>query len=321
MEETFVWGDTRRFNSYAGYFKRTFGERIQKLTIDAGFTCPNRDGTVGTGGCTYCDNRAFNPSYCSPQKTITQQIAEGIDFHARRYRRASKFLAYFQAFSNTHAPLAKLKELYSEALQHPQVIGLVIGTRPDCIDAEKLDYLAELAEKHYIIVEYGVESCYDKTLQLINRCHDFACAQKAITETAKRGLKVGAHFIFGLPGESLNDMLNEAAIISQLPLDTVKFHQLQFVKGTKMAKEFEQSPAGFHQFTVDGYIDFFVQFAEQLNPQIVIERFAGEVPPKYLAEKKWELLRNDQLLVMFEKRLEELDTWQGKLYVEDKKAK
>lgn len=312
--DTFSWGDTRRFNSYAGYFKRVFGERVQKLTIDAGFTCPNRDGTLARGGCTYCDNKAFNPSYCNSSKSITQQITEGIEFHAKRYRRATQYLAYFQAYSNTHAKLDKLKELYNEALQHPQVIGLVIGTRPDCVDSEKLDYLAELSKNHYIIIEYGVESCYDRTLEKINRCHDFACAQWAINETAKRGIKVGAHFMFGLPDESLSDMLNEADIISQLPLNTVKFHQLQLVKGTKMAREFQQNPSRFKQFTVEEYIDFFVQFVERLNPSIVIERFAGEVPPRYLDEIKWELLRNDQLLVMFEKRLDELDTYQGRLF-------
>ena len=312
--DKFVWGDTRRFNSYAGYFSRTFGGRVQKLTIDAGFTCPNRDGTVGVGGCTYCDNNAFNPSYCMPQKSVTQQIEEGIEFHTKRYRRANRFLAYFQAYSNTHAPIEELKELYNEALRHPQVIGLVIGTRPDCIDTEKLNYLAELSEQYYIIVEYGVETCYDRTLQRINRCHTFACAEQAIVETAKRGIKTGAHFIFGLPGETINDMLAEADIISRLPLNTVKFHQLQFIKGTKMATEFEENPVGFHQFAVEEYIDFFVKFVEHLNPDIVIERFVGEVPPRYLAEIKWELLRNDQLLVMFEKRLEELNTYQGRLY-------
>ena len=315
--KTYVWGDNRRFNSYAGYFKRTFGKRVQKLAIDAGFTCPNRDGTIGVGGCTYCDNNAFNPSYCSPQKNITQQLNEGIEFHAKRYRRASQFLAYFQAYSNTHAPLEKLKTLYNAALQHQQVIGLVIGTRPDCVDDEKLDYLARLSEDYYIAVEYGVETCYNKTLKHINRCHSFECAKNAIENTAKRGIKTGAHFIFGLPEESLDDMLAEAAIISQLPLNTVKFHQLQLVKGTKMAQEFEEHSGRFCQFTVNEYIDFFVKFVEHLNPNIVIERFAGEVPPRYLANHKWELLRNDQLLVMFEKKLEELNTYQGKLFCQN----
>lgn len=314
--KTYPWGDHRRFNSYANYFKKTFGGRVQKLSIDAGFTCPNRDGTVGRGGCTYCNNDSFNPSYCTPQKSVSQQLSEGMEFHARRYRNADMFLAYFQAYSNTYSTLDKLKALYNEALSHPKVIGLVIGTRPDCVDAEKLDWLAEVAEKHYLAIEYGIESCFDRTLNRINRCHDFDCSKRAVEETAKRGIKTGAHFMFGLPGESLDDMLSEAAILSKLPLHTVKFHQLQIIKGTRMAKEYIASPNDFHQFTVDGYINFLCEFSEQLRPDLVIERIVGEVPPRFLAEPAWCLLRNDQLLARYEKRMEERDTWQGKRYSE-----
>lgn len=314
-KHTYPWGDNRRFNSYAGYFKRTFGERVQKLTIDAGFTCPNRDGTIGTGGCTYCNNDAFNPSYCQPAKPVTQQLDEGIQFHANRYRRAKKFLAYFQAYSNTYAPIEQLKKLYNEALNYSNIIGLVIGTRPDCISEELLDYFAELSERYYIIIEYGIESCYNRTLERINRGHTFEKALWALEETKKRGVKTGAHFIFGLPNESNEDMLAEAKIISQLPLDTVKFHQLQIIKGTVMEKEFAYNPNEFIRFTVDSYIDFFIDFVEQLNPSIVIERFAGEVPPRFLSIPAWGLIRNDQLLALFEKRLEERNTWQGKLFI------
>lgn len=310
----FPWGDNRRFSSYAGYFKRVFGERVQKLTIDAGFTCPNRDGTVGTGGCTYCNNDAFNPSYCQSVKPITQQLDEGVEFHANRYRRAKKFLAYFQAYSNTYAPLEQLKKLYGEALSYPNIIGLVIGTRPDCISEEVLDYLAELSKQYYIIVEYGIESCYNTTLERVNRGHTFEKAVWALEETKKRGIKTGAHFIFGLPGESVEAMIAEAGIISQLPLDTVKFHQLQIIKGTVMEKEYALNPNEFVRFTVDSYINFFIDFVEQLSPNIVIERFAGEVPPRFLAVPAWGLIRNDQLLAMFEKRLAERNTWQGRLY-------
>lgn len=313
-QTTYPWGDQRRFNSYANFFRKTFGGRVQKLSIDAGFTCPNRDGTAGRGGCTYCNNDSFNPSYCTPKKSVTQQLAEGMEFHARRYRSADMFLAYFQAYSNTYASLEKLKELYNEALTHPKVIGLVIGTRPDCVDAEKLDWLAEVARTKYLAVEYGIESCYDRTLERINRCHDFACAQWAVEETVKRGIKTGAHFMFGLPGESLDDMLAEAVTISQLPLHTVKFHQLQIIKNTRMAKEYIAKPDDFHRFSVDGYIDFFCKLSEQLRPDIVIERIVGEVPPRFLAVPAWCLMRNDQLLARYEKRMEELDTWQGRLY-------
>jgi radical SAM protein (TIGR01212 family) len=305
----------RRFNSYAGYFRRRFGRRLQKVAINAGFTCPNRDGSLATGGCTYCDNRAFNPSYCLPRKSITQQINEGIDFHAHhRYKEAQQYLAYFQAYSNTYAPLEALRERYGEALRHPLVAGIVVGTRPDCIDEARLAYLSELARDKYVAVEYGVESCYDRSLQRINRGHDFAAAQRAIEATAQRGISVGAHLIFGLPGESKSDMLREAALLSALPLTTVKFHQLQLIQGTRMAQEFTERPQDFVRFEVAEYVDFFVDFLERFNPNIVVERFAGEVPPRFLAHAGWGLVRNEQLLAMLDKRLEERGTWQGRLY-------
>ncbi len=305
----------RRFNSYAGYFKRNFGQRMQKVTINAGFTCPNRDGSIARGGCTYCDNGAFNPSYCLPQKSVTQQINEGIEFHAsHRYKDTQRYLAYFQAYSNTYAPLDKLRKLYDEALQHPLVDGLIIGTRPDCVDNEKLDYIAEIAREKYVSVEYGVESCYDKTLLRINRGHDFACAKNAIEATARRGINVGAHIIFGLPGEAKEDMLHEAEILSALSLHSIKFHQLQIVKNTQLAREFFEKSQDFVRFTIPEYIDFFIDFLEHFNPNIVIERFAGEVPPRFLAHSDWGLIRNEQLLNMLDKRLLERDTWQGKFY-------
>jgi uncharacterized protein len=310
----FPWGHQRRFNSYAEYFKREFGGRVQKLAVDAGFTCPNRDGTRGIGGCTYCDNDAFNPSYCHPEKSVATQLREGIEFHENRYRRASRYLAYFQPYSNTYAPLEKLKEIYSQALSFPQVIGLVIGTRPDCIDESKLEYFSELAENHYIIIEYGIESCYDKTLKRINRGHTFEEAVQALELTAKFGLHSGVHLIFGLPGESRDEMMQEAVILADLPINNIKFHQLQIIKGTRMAVEFKQSPSDFLQFTLEEYIDFIIDFTERLNPAFVIERFAGEVPPKFLAGPGWGLIRNDQVLNRIEKRMEERDTYQGRLY-------
>ena len=198
----YIWGDDRPYNSYSSYFRRRFGERVQKVAINAGFSCPNRDGKVGFGGCTFCNNEAFTPSYCQPTKSITQQIEEGIEFHRRRYRTASRYLAYFQSFSNTYAPLDTLRSRYDEALSHPDIVGIVVGTRPDCISAEILDYFAELNSDHYVTIEYGVESCYDESLKRINRGHDFACARRAIEMTAERGLAVGAHFVLGLPNES-----------------------------------------------------------------------------------------------------------------------
>ncbi|NTW31777.1 MAG: TIGR01212 family radical SAM protein [Bacteroidetes bacterium] len=309
----FPWKHIRRFNAYTNYCHNTFGERIQKLSINAGFTCPNRDGTIGTKGCIYCNNSAFNPSYCSSLKSITQQINEGIEFHTVRYRKANKYLAYFQPFSNTYAHLEILKLKYEEALQHPQVIGLVIGTRPDCVDNEKLDFIEELSLKHFISVEYGMESCYNETLNLINRGHTFEQTIKAIEETAKRSIHVGAHLIFGLPGEDISKMLDEATIISKLPVTTIKFHQLQIIKDTTIEAQFNNNPKQFHIFKLDEYIDFIIDFTERMNPAIMIERYTAEVPPRYLVKGGFGLLRTDQILQKIEKRMEERKTWQGRL--------
>lgn len=310
----YSWGHNRRFNSYTEYIRKTFGGRVQKVVVDAGFTCPNRDGTRGTGGCTYCNNDAFNPSYCNPIEPIPLQISKGIDFHSVRYRRASRFLVYFQPYSNTYASLTLLKKLYEEALSFPDVAGLVIGTRPDCVDEEKLEYLAELSRQWFIQVEYGVESCYDKTLERINRGHGFELSREVIRRTHDLGIRTGAHFIFGLPGESVEEMMAEAGMISTMPVDTVKFHQLQVVKGTRMEQEYTHNPTAFHQFSLDGYIDFIIRFIETLSPSIVIERFAGEVPPQLLHHLNWDLIRYDEVLKRIEKELERRDAFQGKKF-------
>ncbi len=310
----YLWGHPRRFNAYSNYFKSEFGERVQKLSIDAGFTCPNRDGSVGVGGCTYCNNNAFNPSYCLPQKSVEQQIGEGIEFHANRYRRTNKYLAYFQAYSNTYGGIDELKIKYEQALQFPEVIGLVIGTRPDCINEDLLKYFKELSEKYYLIVEYGIESCYDRTLLRINRGHNYQQAVDAIDLTASYGIKTGAHMIIGLPGESRSEILHEAEILSKLPLNNIKFHQLQIIKDTLMEKEYQQFPERFKFFELDEYVEFMIDFLERLNPSFVVERFAGEVPPRFLAGPGWGLIRNDQILNLIEKRLKERDSWQGRLF-------
>lgn len=303
-----------RYNSYIGYFRKTYGERLQKVVVDAGFTCPNRDGLAGTGGCTYCDNAAFHPGYSTAGVPIHEQIDEGIKFHRVRYRKAEKFLAYFQPYSNTYAPLGRLREVYEEALSHPLVAGIVIGTRPDCVDEDKLDYLASLAREHVVVIEYGIESVYDRTLQRINRGHSFEEAVRAVEMTAARGLTQGAHFIFGLPGESVEDMLGYAPIINKLPLHSVKFHQLQIVRSTAMEREFAARPSDFVTFSLDEYLDFIADLLERLRPDLYIERFAGEVPPRFVNSTPWGLLRNTELIRLLEQRLEQRNTFQGRLY-------
>lgn len=316
----------KRYNSFVGYFKRKYGERLQKIVLDAGFTCPNRDGKVGRGGCTYCDNAAFHPSYSTSGKSLHQQLDEGIEFHKVRYRTTEYYLAYFQSYSNTYAPLERLKSLYEDALSHPDVVGIVIGTRPDCVDEEKLDYLESLTRSDYpggrqskpfenpiVIVEYGIESCYDSILTRINRGHDFETARRAVHMTASRGIDVGAHFILGLPGETRRMMLDACALINELPLRSAKFHQLQIVKGTRMEKEYAESPEDFERFTLDEYLDFFTDMLERLRPDLYIERFAGEVPPRFVNETPWGLIRNVELLRLLDAKLQQRQTWQGRL--------
>jgi radical SAM protein (TIGR01212 family) len=310
----YPWGNERRFNSYSSYFRDRWGARVQKVSIDAGFTCPNRDGSKSYGGCTYCRNDAFNPSYCHPSKSVAEQIQEGIKFHKWRYDEAVSYLAYFQAYSNTYAPLETLKKIYEEALGYPDVVGLIIGTRPDCVDAEKLEYLKYLSGRCYLAIEYGIESCYNKTLKRINRGHTFEDAVSALEMTSALGINTGAHFIFGLPGETREEMLAQVEFISELPIRTVKFHQLQIMKGTSMETEFRNNPGDFELFEWEEYLDFFISFLERLNPAIVVERFTGEAPPRYLSGEGWGKKRTDQIVNLVEKRLEELNTWQGRLY-------
>jgi uncharacterized protein len=307
---TYPWGHNRRFNSYPEYMRKTFGGRVQKLTLDAGFSCPNRDGTKGKGGCTFCLNDAFNPSYCVSEKSIAQQIHEGIRFHEKRYRRATQYLAYFQAYSNTHGSVDKLSRLYREALEINGVIGIVIGTRPDCMDDDKLELLKELNKKCHVVVEYGIESVYDKTLNRVNRCHTFEEARIAIIKTAEAGIHTGGHMIFGLPGESRDDMLKSSRILSELPLNSVKFHQLQIFKGTAMEQEYLQCPEDFMLFSENEYLNFMVEYIALLKPEIIIERIAGETPPRYAVHRPWGP-RYDQILVKFEQMLEKRNVWQG----------
>lgn len=313
MGMNYTWGSERRLNTYSDYFKREFGGRVQKITLDAGFTCPNRDGTSGTGGCTFCNNKAFNPSYNDPEKSIESQILQGMKFHKTRYRKANRFLAYFQAYSNTYSSLEHMQSLYEQALEVPGIIGIVVGTRPDCVDEDKLNYFQELSLKHYVTVEYGIESVINRTLQRVNRGHDVEKSLWAVRETARRGIRVGGHMIIGLPGEDRQDFLDSGRELSRWPLNNIKFHQLQIIRHTAMAREFEERPREFVSFTLEEYLELMMEIVEQLNPSIVVERIAGEVTPGMGIRDGWGI-RYDRVLQAFEDLLEKHDTWQGKKF-------
>ena len=300
------------FNDFGGYMRRNFDFKVQKISIDGGFTCPNRDGTKGTGGCTYCNNRTFNPAYCHRNRSVTEQMNEGIAFFAHKYPKM-RYLAYFQAYTNTYDSLEVLRTRYEEALKVDGCVGLVIGTRPDCMPEELLDYLQELARRAYVMVEYGVESTDDATLRRINRGHDYATAVDTIRRTAARGLPVGVHIILGLPGEERVSLIRQARQLSELPITTLKLHQLQLIRGTRMAEEFDESPEDFHLFELDEYIEVVVDYLENLRPDIVVERFASQSPKELLIAPDWGL-KNYELVEKIKRRMRERDTWQGKNY-------
>jgi radical SAM protein (TIGR01212 family) len=311
-KQIFAWGDHRRYNSYSCRIKDRFEGRIQKVSVNAGFTCPNRDGTKGSGGCIYCNNESFTPSYCVAEKDITSQIDQGIAFLQKRYRKIKYYTAYFQAYTNTYAPLDILQKYYQTALDHPQIDGLVISTRPDCVNDEILDYLQHLAKKYLVFLEYGIESCYNRTLKRINRGHTFSEIVEAIHKTAHRGLHCTGHIIFGLPGETQDDMLNQAEILSGLPLSALKFHQLQVIQDTPLASLYLKKPDIFYFFTLDEYISFIIHFLERLDPGIAIERLSSESPPRHLMNPGWGNLRSDIVQKKIESVMEKLNTWQGK---------
>lgn len=301
------------YNDYGTWLTAQLGTKTQKISLNAGFTCPNRDGTVGKGGCTYCNNQTFNPDYCAPSKTITQQLEEGKNFFSTKYPEM-KYLAYFQAYTNTYDSLQNLKARYEEALSVPDVIGLVVGTRPDCMPDVLLDYLEEINRRTFLIVEYGIESIYDATLLRINRGHTHAQTVDAITRTAARGIRTGAHLILGLPRESREAILHEAEVLSELPLTLLKLHQLQLIKGTRMAEEFESHPADFHLFTPDEYIDLVIDFVERLRPDLVLERFVSQSPSSLLAVPGWGL-KNHEFVDRLRQRMQKRDARQGRLCI------
>lgn len=304
--------DKKRYHDFPSFFKGMFHERVQKLSIDGGFTCPNRDGTKGTGGCTFCNNRSFNPEYCRATDSVSRQIEEGRHFFARKYD-GQKYLAYFQAYSNTYAPLDELRRKYEEALSCPDVVGLVIGTRPDAVDEEILDYIEGLARKCYVCIEYGVESVNDAVLERINRGHTFGDAETAIRMTAGRGIHIGAHLIFGLPGESPRSMLEGAVRLCDLPIEVLKLHQLQIIRDTRLADEYLADPSAFRLYSLDEYLDFVVEVIEHIRPDVYLERFVNQAPEEFLLAPKWGV-KNFEFVAKLEKRLRERDAWQGKKY-------
>lgn len=302
------------YNEFGAFLQSHFPFKVQKITLDGGFSCPNRDGSKGRGGCTYCNNRTFNPAYCHRDKSVAEQMHEGIAFFSRKYPQM-RYLAYFQAYTNTYASLEVLQQRYEEALAVEGCVGIVIGTRPDCMPDELLDYLEELSRRTFLLVEYGIESCDDATLLRINRGHDYATAVDAVQRTATRGIYVGAHIILGLPGEERSDIMRQATELSKLPLTTLKMHQLQLIRGTRMAEEYAATPGDFHLFALDDYVDTVVDYVERLRPGLVLERFASQSPKELLIAPDWGL-KNHELVDKVKKRMRERNTWQGRLYVE-----
>lgn len=303
------------YKEFGVWISDIFPYKVQKISINAGFTCPNRDGLKGIGGCTYCNNQSFSPGYGGKQKSVSQQLEEGIGFFAHKYP-DMKYLAYFQSYTNTYDELEKLTALYEEALAYPNVVGIIIGTRPDCMPDALLDYLTEVNKKTFLLIEYGLESTLDATLELINRGHTYKESVQAIERTAARGIYVGAHMILGLPTESREQILNHARKLSTLPLTTVKLHQLQIIKMTVMARQYKLHPEWFSLFDVEDYINAVVDFCELLNPSFVVERFISQSPKSLLIAPDWGL-KNFEFTAKVIKCFQQRNTYQGRLYIEN----
>ena len=297
-----------RYNSYGRFLREKFGSRVYKVSVDGGFTCPNRDGTVGVGGCTYCNNESFRPRSASRLKSIANQVTEGIEFLRKRYA-AVKFIVYFQPFTNTHAPLEILIPLYEAAMDHPDVIGISLGTRPDCMDEAKLAWLEKLASTRFVTLEYGLQSIYDSTLVRINRGHDFQCWADAMNRTRGRGIWLGTHLILGFPWETREEMLRMADVLSDTGLDFLKLHHLHVVRDTEMARLYRENP--FRLLELEEYADLVVDFVERLNPAILIERLSGSAPAEQLIGPVWGKSAAE-IRRFIEQRFLQRNTWQGK---------
>ena len=304
-----------RYHLYNDWAKKKYGGRLQKVSIDAGFTCPNRDGSLGIGGCSFCNNEGFSPSYLREERDICKQIDIGIEFMRRRYPKTKGFLAYFQSYSNTYDSLDHLKKTYELALAHPTVSGLVIGTRPDCLPDETLDYLAELSKRMLVELEIGIESCNDEVLRECLRGHDFACTEDAIRRAARRGLFITGHLLLGLPLETRASLIEGAKALAKLPLDALKFHQLQIVRGTRLANQYRSASERIQLLDPDNYLDAVIDMLEHLPPHMKIQRLGSEVPPNVLVSPDWGM-RLHKFPARLEEKLKARSTWQGKLFVD-----
>lgn len=310
MSKQFIWGTEKRYNDYSTYIKRTFGERVQKISVNAGFTCPNRDGSKGVGGCAFCNNSTFNPAYCDTAFTIGEQIEKGISFFQPKYQ-AQNYLAYFQAYSNTYGETKDLINKYEQALANPKVIGLILGTRPDCISDELLQYLKQLQKKYYVAIELGAESTNEATLQTINRGHSYDETIDACHRINELAIPIGLHLILGLPGESRSQIMQHATEVSKLPISFLKLHQLQIVKGSLFASQYKQDADYFSLYNADEFVELVVDFIEMLDPRIVVERFISQAPADLLIAPAWGI-KNFEFVAKVEKQLKVRDTWQGK---------
>ncbi len=304
------------YNDYGTWLRQRFPYKVQKISVDAGFTCPNRDGRLGTGGCIYCNNDSFNPSYCQREKSVKQQLVEGKEFFRRKYPEM-RYMAYFQAFTNTYSTLDHLKSLYEEALDVEDVVGLVIGTRPDCIDNTLLDYLTQLARQTMVTLEYGIETANDDTLRLIRRGHDFQCVRDAVERTKGRGIVIGGHVILGLPGEDAEESVRQATIMSELGLDVLKIHQMQIIRGTRLAQMYAENP--FHLYSPEEYSELIVRYLEHLSEDMVVERFASQSPKEMLIAPKWGL-KNYELTNLIVNKMKREGRRQGSLFVSNSLA-
>jgi len=297
-----------RYNSYRYYLEDLFGEAVQRISLEGGFTCPNRDGSLAYGGCIFCNNESFSPPYNRGDIDIRSQLEAGVAYLSQRFE-ARRYLAYFQSYTNTYKPLAELEKLYRQALDHPLVAGLAISTRADCLPDELLQLLRDISQNHYLNLEIGIESFYDRSLEWMNRRHSSATTIKSIEKAAAYGLNLSGHLILGLPEESKGMMLKEAEILNKLPVKLIKLHHLQIIEKTLLAQLYARTP--FPLFEYENYLQFVAQFISHLRPEIVIQRFFTETPKSYLIAPIWGK-RSAEIVMDMQRYMHEADLWQGK---------